>query len=794
MAFLNRQKGTRQSFGHKVLAFVTSISMVLSMVVFPVPASADEGDGSAAASSDASSSDAPQISKTLDDYNESDGSYKLTLSVTGKSKSSSTSNTAHVIFLLDLSSSMNNYASYVEDNNGSYGLVDGAYVELNYSRGGYYYTDTNGNSYWYYGKLYSPDTAKGTRLDAAKAAITGSVPSLLNNNTDTKTSVDLSLVTFGTRVRDQDLRVKKSTDAKSFNSSVNSTTAYNGKTDYYGWAEGGTNWEAGLQKSKDLADELKSDGGDVYIIFVTDGEPTYRNSKYSPYADDSHFSVYGTGNSDPNNWNRDAANEVAQNIADAKYQMYKVFAFGTSTGNATLRDHIAPTDSSHFMSADSGEALSTALANIVKTITHTHAYTKVSMTDTLNSDAVEFAAPGDANQFTYTTKDASGQETTWTDAPAASVNGNTVTWDISKDKNGNTVDLQDGVTYSVSFRVKPKQQAFDDAADLASKHAADSSVTTSGTAFIDDYGQYAVYSNTAKDNVVNYTPLTVTTGNGEPTRTEGKPGKESFGRPTMPIPVSTITVNKTWHGNSSSEPKSLEVSIKQGDKPDYRKLTLSPDSDGNWSGQAYVSAGPDGHNYTVTETVPSGWTLESYQWGTDGTNQTGATGNLKGVTKQNATVAVVNKEVVYSVCIHKYTKDGDSEKSIEGAEFTIAPDGTTSGTAKTTDRNGDAKFESLAPGTYKVVETKVPTGYQKLASDYTLVITPEGKATLNGVEITDVQDAKDNSPKCFTIKVSNNTIKNLPSTGGFGVWPMLAGGVALVAAGIAFVIVRKREQ
>ena len=80
---------------------------------------------------------APGYSKTLADNG--DGTYTLKLSVTGSQTKTEETKGAHVIFVADVSGSMNdsvsNTPSYVEDNSrGIYGKVGDQYVDLYYKR------------------------------------------------------------------------------------------------------------------------------------------------------------------------------------------------------------------------------------------------------------------------------------------------------------------------------------------------------------------------------------------------------------------------------------------------------------------------------------------------------------------------------------------------------------------------------------------------------------------------------------------------------------------------------------
>lgn len=791
MAFLNRQKGTRQSFGHKVLAFVTSISMVLSMVVFPVPASADEGDSSAAASSDASSSlGAPTISKTISNWDKETGTGTLTLSVTGKSQASTKSTTANVIFIADVSGSMNEEwgsTSYEKSSDGAYGLVNGWYVPLYVKR-----TDSDwwGDEYDYYVSLvdypdeeqsgdklyyvsgsagwstnyseYTGDryaqgsSSSGTRIQAAKDSLNAAIKTVLaQNTTENPDAVQAKLITFSTDVI---TNTGWTTDTSSLTSQVNNMQP-----------NGGTNWEAALQ----AAQRSVPNNGNTYVVFVSDGLPTFRNSGngYNDY--NRRYGKYGTGNSDPNNRNFNAANDVAQQMAKAGVTIYSINAFGEAKNMEAL-----PGD---YYEANDPKSLKDSLSKIIKQITNARSYKNVKITDNLSGDVVSGTADdGSIKGYTISVTDNNQHDVTDSESvPQPKISGQNITWDFGD------MTLKDGYTYSVSFDVNLTDPAYEDAAKIMN---GDLNNSKENNNIYKEGDAVKAFTNSKLGNQVDYTEFTTTDGKLD----EGseKTGHELFDRPTVDVPTSQLTVKKVWDG-TGDKPASVTAKV-QKDGASYKDdVTLSESND--WSSTVYVPANPNKEiSYSVTEDTTSlnGWQLESYKWGDGQTNDEAATGTIKG--EQSATATITNKLVRYGFRVLK-TDDSSNPNPLSGATFTLTPkDG--QATSVDTGDDGIASFPQLAPGTYTVEETKVPTGYQKLDGQHTLVISSDGTATWDGSAInTTGQDPKDGT-KYFQVTVSNNTIKNLPSTGGFGVWPMLAGGVALVAAGIAFVIVRKREQ
>ena len=114
---------------HRFLSVFLSLVLVLSTVftgiVFAAP-----GDSNGETTP-------PATGKTL--VSNGDGTYTLSLSVTGKAETTSESNKADVIVVLDRSGSMDeSVEGYVANQTGRYGLVNRRYVKLYYLHNGDY--------------------------------------------------------------------------------------------------------------------------------------------------------------------------------------------------------------------------------------------------------------------------------------------------------------------------------------------------------------------------------------------------------------------------------------------------------------------------------------------------------------------------------------------------------------------------------------------------------------------------------------------------------------------------------
>ena len=170
---------------------------------------------------------------------------------------------------------------------------------------------------------------------------------------------------------------------------------------------------------------------------------------------------------------------------------------------------------------------------------------------------------------------------------------------------------------------------------------------------------------------------------------------------------------------------------------------------------------------------------------------------------ESKTTTPKDEETVYSakLVIDKCQKDNESKK-LANAKFVLKNDegkyykytaATESAAAKvewvknqadatevTTNTNGAAAFNGLKDGTYYLVETAAPAGYNLLAN--------EVKVTINGADATEV----DLSSLTATAKVENSTGTTIPETGGIGTTIFYVAGGLLVLGAVILLITKKR--
>lgn len=600
----NRRRGL---FGKMAAVFaVLATALALGLGMAPSAALA-EGEASLGA---------PEHEKTITDNR--DGTYTLTLDVTGATDSSSetVNKLVDIVLVVDQSSSMN-------DNE---------------------------------------------RMENVRNAAMQLANSVLADNEDGQ--VRISVVLFGTYTQDKEGNTKVGgsgwlTSASQVANEIPSD-APNDQTGIFENGNG-TNWEAGLREANNIISSSDRPDAEKYVIFLSDGQPTYRledaeghdTGMFQSWAgrffdrtsgkrvywipgifSDGYFStspfgdlaggvrvdtkdvefVEGDGNNNTNGVNSNAALPWAREIVNSGATFFSVSAeSGTDDLMRSFHQQVTGSEDG-FYSAGNADSLNKAFEDITSTILREASYRNVVITDTLSEYVSGVTSEGgftddghvDPNTFEYK----KGGET-WEDAPKASVDPETgaITWNLG-DRT-----LEDGVTYSVSFKVAPNQNAFDKAAAMGKE----TDFLTNGAANV----SYEVFK----------------TVNGEPTG-EAEEGSVPYDPQHVTVPVSTLTITKIWNGDGAM-PDSVTVQVMQDGALYADPVTLSDEN--GWTAAVTVPAGPEGHTYTVVETNGNGAWTPSYAYSVaDSTTSTSSDQGvtLKGTVAQSATATVTNTPTV----------------------------------------------------------------------------------------------------------------------------------------------------
>lgn len=583
-------------------------------------------------------------------------------------------------------------------------------------------------------------------------------------------------------------------------------------------AAGATRADYGFQKARVALRNARTDAKKV-VIFFTDGQPTSGSEFENSVANDAVgnakalkdegatvYSIGVFGDANPNNTSTNRNN---------RFNAY-MHAVSSNYPNATAWNSLGnrAENSSYYKAATDADQLNNIFESIRQEITKMAEYADVTIHDRLSGWVVSSDAAsvnGEPAGFTYT-KTRDGQTTAWAGAPEARVAPDgTVSWPVTSSGG----KLEDGVTYTVSFNVKPTQAAFDNAASATPERDA-----ASDEANTDDPNKGNANSYFTNDNsraaVVYKTVVTSSQGGA----TTSDPQTAAYPqKPTITLPVSKITVTKTWSdGNENHANDSVQVQLKQ-DSEDYANGSATLNAAGNWTHEFTVPAGPEGHTYSVSEVK-----VEGYDSKVDKTDL-----KLQGLTAQSGAFTVTNtpsyvtlpaSDVKVTKVVQGHAANSDFGFNLKCVDSTDANAGkcadvtglanngltttvskgelTASGASATVGfGNGDLKFRVPTGNATQLVykfnvtedRTNVPAGWRYDGSTKTVTVTiaknDDGQwaATVN-----------DNNPT-FTNKYV--AVSSLPLTGGTTGrdWMVFGGGVGLMAllAAAGYTVWRKRQ-
>lgn len=331
-----------------------------------------------------------------------DGTYNLTLNVSGAVGSESYANMLDVLFVMDTSNSMERAMN---------------------------------------------STNRSSRFDNQQKAVEDAVAKLKS-----KKNVDaqFAVVSFDTQAG---IETEWTKDSIKYPTGVGNYSGYNKKA-------GGTNYEAGLIKAKELLDRGRTDATKI-VVFLSDGDPTFY------YKKDSQGNITGIGG-DGNSYS-----DIA--MTNAQTQLSKMsmnYFYTVGVGPKDSYDHLSNLISSapigtvtgSYNGTDSSN-LKNAFDSIIRDATDLLC-TEVTVTDTL-TDEVELAdqklqvvVKDETGKVINKLKNASGNEVDVSDI---------ITTQTQKDSDGKTqiimrfksdYKLESGYTYYVTAKIRPTTKAY----------------------------------------------------------------------------------------------------------------------------------------------------------------------------------------------------------------------------------------------------------------------------------------------------------------------------------------------
>lgn len=403
----------------------------------------------------------------------------------------------------------------------------------------------------------------------AANALAGKLLTAENSALPEDQQVRMAVVTFSTNAS---LKQNFTTDVSEINNAVK------------GNPEGGTNWEAALKQANDLQGRS---GVKKHIIFLSDGNPTYRTSSYGgscysySYLWGGHYTpqpeyttkatckaagyywlgenpdggsddAYGAGDSDDYGFNYAAALAEANKRGDAALYVVK-----TSTDANKMTDLAIEANAVNGEEFDgtNAENLTKAFDQIYSTITSSAKIKVFSIADTLSQwvDPVEFAGVANGTDITQyvTVKNGSTKLSREYYTATYSVNSGertvTVTFNGAE---GIVAEKADDI--DVSFKVKPSDAAYAD-------YASNNNYPNTGDANTGDVsaGKQGYYSNA--DAKLNYCVLTEVNGATSCVRTEAE-----YPYPVVQVKLGKINITKQWSdGNGKHANDSVTVQLQR---------------------------------------------------------------------------------------------------------------------------------------------------------------------------------------------------------------------------------------
>lgn len=577
---------------------------------------------------------APEHSKTISSND--DGTYTLSLDVTGRkgSQSETVTQKTDIVLVMDTSGSMD------------------------------FRMDKDKNA-----------RPGESRLDYAKTAANDLVNSVVKNGNDVRVAV----VSFN---KDAKTVVGYTSDKGELRRGIDGL-----------WADGGTNWEAGLAAANGLT---ARDGAKKYIVFLSDGEPTYRYEKHS-FLGYSWTEVAGNGRY-YEQANFDHAVTEAKKRGNAT--LFSVAVGSTQKVSERMssfqKEATGSTDGCY--SATTPEALRQAFASITQTITQSAQYTNVTITDAL-TDYVDFV--GADGNVRVSARDAEGNEVSLSPSDyEVSVDAATkrATLRFRQGQNGQAgFVLGEDVTYTLSFDVELTQAAYN-AAAAAGK-------TTTLPTNSEGKLSYSVVND-------NGTTQTVVAG-----------ADQSYQPQSVDVPVNVVSIQKTWVGGTV-RPDSLAVELLR-DGQTYKTVKL--DASAGYKADVVVPAGIGDSVWSVSEAnVPAGYTP-----------------TYGDAVINSGTLSITN---TYSVSPVKVSLSGHKTltgRDLKAGEFSFqlkdAQNNVVSTATNGADGNfafDDLTFDAAGTHSYTVTEdtSNLPAGVSAVTAgpkSVTIVVTDNGDGTLS---------------------------------------------------------------
>ena len=598
---------------------------------------------------------------------------------------------------------------------------------------------------------------------------------------------------------------------------------------------GGTNWQAGIKKGEDI---LKTGSGTKkYVVFLTDGDPTYRyNSSGYTEGYGSEVSEYDY-NAAITEWNKSQTLKAATG-------KYVIDATPDGSANCktlaqTLSGNAADYLTENYLKGNDPTSITNSFKKIADAIAYP-SYNNVTITDTLS---------GYAEFTTFTTKDGKDRPAiqvykgtkTYTKDTSGKITGiqsvtnkteleedtdyeyiynpstKTVTVKLNGDlKNGDLKngELEQNITYWIEFDIKPTEKAYKEYLTNGGYGTTKGDLLTDAPGNTSSSNKSGFYSNSSAK--VTYKV------------NDSNPKDVNYNKPVIQVTPEKIdkTVTKTWYGTKKNSVK-VKLTAKAGDlvltNSNYKSLpsndkmtvTLSENTQNTanswmykWTDLPKYYYKEDGTKQTKQEISYSVHELETK----DNTERALENGDITkngdlyyivGYTHDGNSTTITNTELKGSIRVQKTDRDGNQ---LEDAEFEIKKKNSngeyvsiTNSDKKTTKMVSDgedsgmaiARFDNLEVGEYQITETKAPKGYSLLAKPIIVTIPFAGDKAENGEGVYNYG----NETLYFSIRtnVKNNKLFNMPASGGRFKATLIGIAVMIMAAG-CYILRHRRKR
>lgn len=726
------------------------------------------------------------ITKIMGDVK--DGKYPITLNVKARQESTSENADVDVVLVIDLSNSMSN---------------DGT-----------------------------------TRLSDTKTAAKAFVKNFIGESGTTNEKRRVAIVTFhnyATRA------LEFTGNVDSINKKIDSLKTPK-QINPYDDTNGGTNTEAGFETAKEVADDAVRTGNE-YVIFLTDGVPTFRNTRngytndnsgtktsYNEYvaavtaAGDLTKSVkgiytigllngYGTNSANMDVARRLLASDKSE-LSNYKecyypkysYRDYKDITSGTGNDNRwdTSVDYTYSAGYFEITSSDQSESkledIWVELAKIIQNNTSGSTGEGWTVTDKM-ADGVAFQSLHNAemNGHTLTLSDDGKKLTTTLESgkvfTVATFNSetDTITWHLKEELADKSEKFDNGYNYDYNLTYFVK---FEDTGSTEFRKTNDDTYVDTGEKNIYP-PKMPFFINVIGTKVISGTTETISGAKFKIYRDEAKTDL-----------IAEVTADETGK---------FQFQVGQTDLTLISEENTSPES---YTGTIYLeeSEAPFGFQkddilHAVTINVPD----VTYQGVTTNNIQEGTpfgTAALSYVSEgDNDLLSLSNDSLILNYSNKANPGWGIIKRSasnpnnyLEGAEFGLykkKDDGVEKNPSyigrsdsqgliniwnDVSNENAEIKSQFIPAGTYILKETKAPNAYQLSDEEWTITITEKGNVSVKDKsgatisEIVNLPEIEGLDKNSVYFYFDNTILYELPSTGGSGIFLYMVGGVMLMMA------------